>query len=68
MPKNLPLFYGSLIVGLAGVWLFAFVLYMATAAPQTPDANIGAGLLGLLSWGLGITSLLGLIASYFTRR
>jgi hypothetical protein len=58
-PKHLPLFYAALVTGLVGVWLFAFTLYwLGQESDEVHGANIGAGLVGLLSWLFGLASLL----------
>jgi hypothetical protein len=64
-PKNIPLFYAGVVTGLLGVWLFAGTLYwLSRETSDVHGANIGAGMLGLLSWLLGGVSLILFILSY----
>lgn len=64
-PRDVPLFYAALVIGQIGVWLFAFTLYwLARESSEIHSANIGAGMLGLLSWLLGIVSFVLLVLSF----
>lgn len=67
-PKNIPLFHASLATGLIGVWLFTFTLYwLQQDLGDRVGANIGAGLVGLLSWLVGFASLVLFILSYIIK-
>lgn len=67
-PKNLPRFNSGLLIGLLGIWIHGIMNEMIFKLSVVPDyccgANIGGGLLILISYAMGIWSLVLIITSY----